>query len=219
LNDLALKYDTDKAKKKGDALYHGYTEEYEKVFDSVANKETSLFEIGVLSGSSLRMWAEYFINGKIYGMDLFHRDDHMHIQEQLASTGIITFKGSQRKREDLYHIMENIGHKLDIIIDDGSHWNDDIRISLGTLFPYLKSGGHYIIEDSLYGDEKNKQKKAKKSKVHKIVPNILTLGDMWARGRDLDCEVISEEELDYLAENIESWEFKCKGKLNIIKKK
>ena len=78
-----------------------------------------------------------------------------------------------------------------------------------------------MIEDSLYGDEKNKikGKAPEKSKIHKIVPNILTLGDMWASGSALDCEVMSEEELDYLAENIESWEFKCKGNLSIIKKK
>jgi len=34
-----------------------------------------------------------------------------------------------------------------IIIDDGSHINEHVITSFNTLFPYLKDGGIYIIED------------------------------------------------------------------------
>ena len=34
-----------------------------------------------------------------------------------------------------------------IIIDDGSHENEHVRISFDVLFPYLRTGGLYVIED------------------------------------------------------------------------
>jgi hypothetical protein len=36
---------------------------------------------------------------------------------------------------------------FDYIIDDGSHFQEDQQVSLGLLFPQVKSGGYYIIED------------------------------------------------------------------------
>jgi hypothetical protein len=36
---------------------------------------------------------------------------------------------------------------VDIILDDGSHFMSDIRLSLKYLFPHLNYGGIYVIED------------------------------------------------------------------------
>lgn len=36
---------------------------------------------------------------------------------------------------------------IDLIIDDASHMYDKTRSSFNTCFPYLKAGGHFIIED------------------------------------------------------------------------
>ena len=36
---------------------------------------------------------------------------------------------------------------FDYIIDDGSHFQEDQQVSLGLLFPQVKSGGYYILED------------------------------------------------------------------------
>ena len=53
--------------------------------------------------------------------------------------------GNQLSREDLSKLSS--GDKYDIIIDDASHISDGIQISLAFLFPYLKNGGVYIVED------------------------------------------------------------------------
>jgi len=43
--------------------------------------------------------------------------------------------------------MDKLNVKFDIIVDDGSHDMNDIKISLDVLFPFLKEGGLYLIED------------------------------------------------------------------------
>jgi hypothetical protein len=40
-----------------------------------------------------------------------------------------------------------IGRPIDIIIDDASHASHHQQIALGTLFPFVRDGGLYIIED------------------------------------------------------------------------
>ena len=47
----------------------------------------------------------------------------------------------------LNHVVDDIG-EVDIIVDDGSHLNDHVVKSFETLFPKLKNGGIYVIEDT-----------------------------------------------------------------------
>jgi hypothetical protein len=59
LNELAGKYGTDKSS-------HGFIGKYEELFQSFKNDELNFLEIGVFMGSSIKMWDEYFTNGKIF---------------------------------------------------------------------------------------------------------------------------------------------------------
>lgn len=48
----------------------------------------------------------------------------------------------------LNEIVEtDFGGSLDLVVDDASHWYEPTKISFRTLFPKLKPGGLYIIED------------------------------------------------------------------------
>src|SRR5690606_41306911 len=53
-----------------------------------------------------------------------------------------------RRSSDLFLalVINNIGEP-DLIIDDGSHINEHVIESFNFLFPRLKSGGIYVIED------------------------------------------------------------------------
>ena len=53
----------------------------------------------------------------------------------------------QSNPEQMNRFMAQVGGDFDIIIDDGSHIVAHQIISFKTLFPYLKSGGIYVIED------------------------------------------------------------------------
>jgi demethylmacrocin O-methyltransferase len=155
LTKLAIIYDTDKY-----GIHH-YTPHYQKYFRKYKYKKIRLLEIGVggyespdKGGNSLRMWKRYFPFGRIFSIDIYDKSP----QEQKR---IKIFKGSQVDQEFLSYILKDIG-EIDIIIDDGSHINHHVIESFQFLFPKLKKGGIYVVEDTqtsywerFGGDSKN----------------------------------------------------------------
>jgi hypothetical protein len=134
LDALALRHGVDKSSK-----VHGYTRTYERHFAPLRQLPIVLLEIGVGSGASLRMWRDYFPQGTIYGLDL---EDC----KRLEGTGVRTFQGSQSDEDVLERLLAATG-PLDVVLDDGSHrWADQIA-SFRKLYPHLKPGGYYVIED------------------------------------------------------------------------
>jgi demethylmacrocin O-methyltransferase len=140
LNILAMVFATDKGGE------HSYTQHYKKHFKKYRFKRIKLLEIGVggydhpqKGGASLRMWKKYFPFGKIFSLDIF---DKSALQEKR----IKIYQGSQVDPEILSKIIEENG-AFDLIIDDGSHQNEHIIKSFQLLFPKLKDGGIYVIED------------------------------------------------------------------------
>lgn len=141
LTKLAIIYNTDKWGE------HAYTPHYMTHLKKFRHKRINLFEIGVggyehplQGGYSLLMWKKYFPFGKIYSMDIY---DKSALQERR----IKIFQGSQVDFELMDRIVKEIG-TLDIIIDDGSHINEHVIQTFEFLFPKLKDGGVYVIEDT-----------------------------------------------------------------------
>jgi hypothetical protein len=124
---------------------HGYMEVYSHFLRPYKFRPVRLLEIGVGGrgptdgGASLRMWKDYFPFGKIYALDLFDKS-------QLEEPRIRIFRGDQSDPEALKDVTDESGN-LDIIIDDGSHYNDHVIRTFELLFPYLKRGGLYFVED------------------------------------------------------------------------
>lgn len=125
---------------------HLYTTHYTTHLKRFRYKRIKLLEIGVggydnphAGGRSLRMWKSYFPFGKIFSLDIYDKS-------ALEESRIRIFKGSQVDKEFLYKITDEIG-QLDIIIDDGSHINEHVIETFKLLFPKVKDGGIYIIED------------------------------------------------------------------------
>jgi hypothetical protein len=140
LTKLAKIYKTDKW---GD---HFYTPHYTTHFKKFKYKKIILLEIGVggnenprLGGGSLRMWKKYFPKGKIFSIDIYDKSFH---EEKRISI----YKGSQIDKPFLMNLVAKTS-KPDIIIDDGSHFNKHVIETFGVLFPMLKEGGIYVIED------------------------------------------------------------------------
>lgn len=125
---------------------HYYTPHYAFHFKKFRREEINLLEIGVggyknpdRGGASLRMWKDYLRKANIYAIDI-------HDKSLLEENRIKIFQGSQADTQFLGRICEDIG-EIDIIIDDGSHMNEDIITSFEYLFPKLKKGGVYVVED------------------------------------------------------------------------
>lgn len=124
---------------------HHYTPVYETLARPLRRRPISLLELGVggyargLGGESLLMWAAYFRNGRIYGID---------VEDKTALSGgrIKVFQCSQTDRQRLGALCAEIG-PFDFVIDDGSHLNAHQIESFRILWPHVKDGGWYVVED------------------------------------------------------------------------
>jgi hypothetical protein len=152
LFELVEKYGTDKT-------LSNYTPTYSKLFEPIQDKVTSILEIGLGTlnpeipssfagniqhfdfykpGGSLRVWRDYFSKAQVYGIDI--AKDCMFSEERIKT---FLFDSSEREYCDYY--LDNL--EFDIIIDDGNHDPKYQVKTLRNLFPKLKEGGIYIIED------------------------------------------------------------------------
>jgi hypothetical protein len=155
LCQLAQKYGVDKCP----AILHSYTPHYHALLSPLRNDVKSLLEIGIGNvplmqgivgkhykpGASLRMWRDYFTNAQVIGCDILH--SVLFNDEERIST----FYVDQSSRTSLLALADTIrpiSEYMDIIVDDGSHIEDHMRLSFQTLWKFVKpNGGIYIIED------------------------------------------------------------------------
>jgi hypothetical protein len=142
LDQIALKYGTDKSSK-----HHNYCGYYDNHFSSLRDNRITILEIGYggyeypdRGGEGARTWHEYFALGNIVSIDL-HQKTNL-----LNSSRYRFYKGSQDDEAFLNEVISEIGAP-DIIIDDGSHQCPHMIKSFEVLFPLLKSGGWYVLED------------------------------------------------------------------------
>ncbi len=135
LNALGIEFRTDKS-----SLAHDYLTFYERYLFGLRDKPVKLLEIGVFNGASLAVWEAYFPYGQIVGADIEPTASRF-ARERVAIEII-----DQSNLEDLVRIGMKHG-PFDVIIDDGSHlWEHQIT-SLRTMFPFVRDGGIYIVED------------------------------------------------------------------------
>ncbi len=115
---------------------------YERFFAPYRGTKMTLIEIGVSQGGSLDMWREYFgPQASITGIDV-----EPACAEKVDAPNRVRI-GSQADQDFLSSIIEEAGPP-DIVIDDGSHVSDHQLTSFQSLWPALKDGGLYIIEDT-----------------------------------------------------------------------
>jgi hypothetical protein len=145
LQEIGYRYRTDKSGCNGGThIFNNKTllHTYERHFKHLRNLPITLLEIGILDGGSLRMWEEYFPNGKIIGLDI----DPEKVKFKSERTSI--YIGSQDDKNILNKIKTDNPEGFDIVIDDGSHINELTFASFNLLFDHVKPGGQYSIEDT-----------------------------------------------------------------------
>lgn len=131
LNDIGLKYNTDKSSR-----FHNYLDFYQAHLPD-RSFEGRLLEIGIMDGFSIQMWREYYPYAtEIVGLDIMPKD-HLDIPGaellQLNATDIEAVKA--------------LG-EFDIIIDDGSHMSLEQQQAFFWLYHnQLSDDGFYVIED------------------------------------------------------------------------
>ena len=116
---------------------------YDRYFSGLSDRAITLLELGVYTGESLKVWASYFRQGTIIGVDI-----EKSAADFSSYPNIVFERGDQANQDRLREILRiHAAHGLDIIVDDASHIGLNSLASYEILFPHLKPGGLYIIED------------------------------------------------------------------------
>lgn len=146
-------YDETLAVRMHEALCASYSDkasfhEYHKVYAHVMGdmEINNFLEIGLflndLQHTDLNAWASLYPDANIYGGDvktsqLFNRNNiQMHYADQSDSDSLTVLKNA-------------FPVEFDVILDDASHMHGPTINTFVNLFPAVKSGGVYMIEDCL----------------------------------------------------------------------
>lgn len=222
ITELANKYNNAKGTKHAEK--HGYTVIYDELFGDWEYSHFNLLEIGLLYPpdpfNSMRLWYEYFKNAKLYGFDI--DDTQKYVEHYKFQDRVKTFKVDQGVRNDLIKCMDEIGSEMHVIIDDASHIPRCQQISLGCLFPHLKSGGYYIIEDLHCigispGDYMGTYQWRDVSVGDVDSPRFFMRE--YYKTNKINAIHMQQEEVNYLKQNIEWCRHYCADKMVVIRKK
>jgi len=116
---------------------------YDRIFKRFLEKDepVTMLEIGVQNGGSLEIWKKYFPQGSvIHGIDI----DEKCLQLKF-SEGIFFHLGNAADHSFMEKTFSET--QFDVIIDDGSHICKEVIQTFEYLFPKMKNGGCYIVED------------------------------------------------------------------------
>jgi cephalosporin hydroxylase len=129
-----------------------YYQFYDELFAKLQDKPLNVVKVGVFEGGSILMFANYFPNAHILGID--SNEPPQRFYEEYEAQGLqdrVQIRlGSQGDTTFLKEAITSFfaGQELDIVIDDGSHFYDLSKITFDYIFyNHLKRGGYYIIED------------------------------------------------------------------------
>jgi hypothetical protein len=187
LVELCKKHPTDKC-----PADHNYVAIYELLFSPLRNQKLRILEIGVLHGHSMRLWEAYFPSAQIYGLDIESKTQH-------DSKRVKTLIADQGNRQELAKALAVTGKDFDLVLDDGGHRMDQQQISFAVLFPTLKKGALYILED-----------------VHTSFPHVIqgygvdpdgqnstyAMIDRFVKSGRIRSKYMTDAEANYLSENI-----------------
>jgi hypothetical protein len=159
LADLFNRYGSDKTR-------NGYSPLYKALFEPLKDSHINFLEIGIGTmipglrssmvgyslpgyspGGSLRAWRDFFINGRIFGMDVA---PDTQFREERIQTFLVDSTNS-----DSVNGWKNseIISSFDVILDDGCHaWESQLS-TLKNLYPLLVKDGFYVIEDIYPGSQ------------------------------------------------------------------
>lgn len=115
---------------------------YHRHFGHYADRPLTLMEIGVLDGGSLRLWRRLFPQAELHALDIDPR-----CAAFAGETGARITIGSQADARVLEDWFRSAAAPPDVLLDDGSHRMDHIVLSFRTLFPLMKPGSTYVVED------------------------------------------------------------------------
>lgn len=149
LDEIAIEHGTDKATvfTRTYAKPHGYTIHLATHFQPMRLLPIKLLEIGVGGGESIRTWLEYFPNARVFGVDNVHSTNPWNTPKESPDDRYTFIQGPQEDPVFWACFLADHHGDWDVVIDDGGHFSEQIIPSFNCLWPFVKAGGLYTIED------------------------------------------------------------------------
>ncbi len=114
----------------------------------VQHKPKDIMEVGMYEGGSLVWYDKIYKPTKLVGLDV-RRDPIAALEDYRADNPhITTYYGRYQEKEGtLAAARQNFPTGIDLVVDDASHMYAQSKETFSMLFPLVRRGGHYIIED------------------------------------------------------------------------
>lgn len=121
--------------------WHRFLPVYEAKLNN--HKECNkILEFGVFKGDSIRWLSSRYPKAKIYGSDI------LDVQSEWPKGDHIKYiHVDQGNLDSIKNVFKEINGKLDLIIEDGSHFPKHQKNCLVESLKHMSSGGLYILED------------------------------------------------------------------------
>ncbi len=115
---------------------HKYGDFYQSLFKSPESVRNVL-EIGIAHGGGLLGFRDFFFNAECVGIDNQY--------SPCAGERITVHRAEATDYEALMQVIQ--GQQFDLIVEDAAHKTEDNLRILFWLWPYVKPGGCYVIEE------------------------------------------------------------------------
>lgn len=143
LTQIGKRWGTDKVDPDHTFFGKTYMDIYEKYFEEMRYTPIKFLEIGILGGSSLASWRDYFPNAEIHGIDINPMCKRFENKEKNIFVHIVDCSDEEKLKE----FASMFNNYFDVILDDGSHINNITLKTFKHLYSACKPSSYYIVED------------------------------------------------------------------------
>lgn len=125
---------------------HSYLGLYEELLQSKKESAKNVLEIGIYNGGSIKLWHDYFPNATVHGADIMHIDQVW--SEIKNKERIVLHTSSDAYAPDfLQKQFLDKGIKFDMMLDDGPHTLESMKVYVSTYSQLIDEDGILILED------------------------------------------------------------------------
>jgi hypothetical protein len=140
LEDIADHSRTDKN------TVHSYLPLYQTLLQKKKETAKNVLEIGIYQGGSIKLWNDFFINAKVYGVDIISIDSIW--SEITNKEKIILYTSNDAYNVDFFtETFLNTDIKFDFMLDDGPHSLESMKMFIKLYSSLMTDDGILIIED------------------------------------------------------------------------
>ena len=130
---------------------HSYLPLYQQLLENKKNTATNILEVGIgdfgeKNGGSIKLWADYFTNATIYGLDILSVN---RVMDELLNNSRVILYTSTNAYDDNFFINNflNKNIKCDFMLDDGPHTLESMKQFIKLYSQIMTDDGILIIED------------------------------------------------------------------------